>query len=165
MFEHTPVSYQSLNNDGTIADVNSYWLETLGYERDDVIGKPFTDLITRDSVPQFKKCLERLLHAGETHNNEMVVKKKDGVDLVAGLLNGKASYDAKGDLQQAHCTFMNITERKKLEELTRKSEERFHSAFDNMMEGAEIIGHDGNYLYLSSCRGGRGRKTRQRNSR
>ncbi len=43
------------------------------------------------------------------------------------------------------------TERKQAEEKLRKSEERFHSSLDNMLEGAQILGHDWRYLYLNAA--------------
>ena len=44
-----------------------------------------------------------------------------------------------------------IKKRNKAEELLRKSEERFRSTLDNMLEGAQIIGKDWRYLYLNDA--------------
>lgn len=42
-----------------------------------------------------------------------------------------------------------LTLRQNTEEELRQSEERFRSAFDNMLEGAQILSHDWRYLYLN----------------
>ena len=41
LFELIPLAYQSLDADGRFIDVNQSWLKTLGYTREEVIGKWF----------------------------------------------------------------------------------------------------------------------------
>ncbi|GAF94730.1 unnamed protein product, partial [marine sediment metagenome] len=36
LYENAPLSYQSLNEDGSFIDVNTAWLRTLGYNREEV---------------------------------------------------------------------------------------------------------------------------------
>ena len=51
LYENAPLSYQSLDKDGCLLDVNPAWLETLGYQRDEVIGKYFADFLHPDWKP------------------------------------------------------------------------------------------------------------------
>ena len=37
MYEKTPLSYQSLDENGFFLDVNPMWLKTLGYKREEII--------------------------------------------------------------------------------------------------------------------------------
>ncbi len=41
-----PLPYQSLNEDGSFNDINPAWLNTMGYDRSDVIGKYYKDFFT-----------------------------------------------------------------------------------------------------------------------
>lgn len=50
---------------------------------------------------------------------------------------------------RVYTTFSDITDQKKAEALLRQSEERFHRAFDNMLEGAQILDFDWRYVYLN----------------
>jgi len=43
LFNKTPLGYQSLDFDGNFIEVNQQWLDTLGYEHEEVIGKWFGD--------------------------------------------------------------------------------------------------------------------------
>ncbi|MEZ4508740.1 MAG: PAS domain S-box protein [Eubacteriales bacterium] len=45
LFNQAPLGYQSLDENGTIIEVNHQWLSMLGYERDEVIGKWFGDFV------------------------------------------------------------------------------------------------------------------------
>lgn len=43
-FDQAPLSYQSLDENGSFLSVNQAWLDALGYRLEEVIGKNFGDL-------------------------------------------------------------------------------------------------------------------------
>jgi PAS domain S-box-containing protein len=43
MFDQAPLSYQSLDENGNFTAVNETWLNTMGYEKDEVLGKNFSE--------------------------------------------------------------------------------------------------------------------------
>ena len=45
LFNKAPLGYQSLDQDGRFIEVNQKWLDTLGYTREEVIGKWFGDFL------------------------------------------------------------------------------------------------------------------------
>jgi len=48
LFERLPLGYQSLDENGRILEVNQAWLDTLGYAREQVIGKSFGNFLHPD---------------------------------------------------------------------------------------------------------------------
>ena len=57
--ERAPIPLYSINNDRIIVDINQAWLNLLGYERDDVIGKKVDDFIVEECRERFQEaCLE-----------------------------------------------------------------------------------------------------------
>ena len=61
-------------------------------------------------------------------------------------LNLKTATASKADLEN------EIVERQKCEEgFLKRSEERFRSAMDNMLEGCQIIGQDWRYIYVNDA--------------
>lgn len=77
MFEQAPLSYQSLDEDGNFKVVNQTWLDTLGYSRDEVIGKSFGDFLHPDWKDHFKENFPRFKAIGEILGVEFEMIKKD----------------------------------------------------------------------------------------
>ena len=49
LYEQTPVMMHSVDSEGRLVSINDYWLEVLGYERSEVIGRPPTEFLTEAS--------------------------------------------------------------------------------------------------------------------
>ena len=70
LYEDAPLGYQSLDKDGRVIELNKTWLEMLGYSKDKVIGKPFSDFITRSYKETFKKGFPAFKNRGWLKNSE-----------------------------------------------------------------------------------------------
>jgi PAS domain S-box-containing protein len=122
LHENAPLPYQSLNENGRIIEVNQAWLSTLGYEREEVIGKSFGDFLHPDWKAHFKENFPRFKAVGEVLGVEFEMVRKDGSFLSVSF-NGKIGTDHEGHFQQTHCIFQDITKRKQAEEKIRKLNE------------------------------------------
>jgi PAS domain S-box-containing protein len=122
LYEEAPLGYQSLDENGHFLVVNKTWLEALGYAKEEVIGKSFADFLHPDWRDHFKENFPRFKSIGEILGVEFEMVKKDG-DLILVSFTGKISRDEKGNFQQTHCIFNDITHRKCAEEALRKSKE------------------------------------------
>ncbi len=49
LYNHTPAMLHSIDWEGCIVSVSDYWLDVMGYQRDEVIGKPLTHFFTESS--------------------------------------------------------------------------------------------------------------------
>ncbi len=67
LYNNVPLSYQSLDENGFFLDVNPQWLETLGYDRQEVIGRWFGDFLHTDFVDVFKKNFPEFKRRGNIH--------------------------------------------------------------------------------------------------
>jgi len=114
LYEEAPLGYQSLDEKGHLLLVNQKWLDTLGYEREEVIGKSFGDFLHPDWVDHFKENFPRFKAAGEILSVEFEMVKKDG-SLILAAFHGKIRSDPKGRFIQTHCVFQDITEQRKAE--------------------------------------------------
>ncbi len=120
LYEKAPLGYQSLDENGHFIVVNQTWLDTLEYTREEVIGKSFADFLHPDWRDHFKENFPRFKSIGEILGVEFEMVKKNGT-LILVSFTGKISRDKKGNFQQTHCIFHDITERKQMETDLRRS--------------------------------------------
>ena len=111
LYEESPMLYQSLNHDGIVLEVNKKWISTLGYDKEDVIGKPIK-LFLDSSWPENKyyfsfEYLDKSINVGEVRPKFM---HKDGhvVDMV---IDGRIIHEFEGLGKQTHCILHEFTDR------------------------------------------------------
>lgn len=117
MYENAPIAFQSLDIDGNIVDVNPQWLKTLGYNREEVIGKWFGDFLDEAFVEHFKINFPVFKKQGFINNVQFKLRKKDG-EIIYVSFEGSIGIDNIGTFKQTYCTFKDITNEKKAEEET-----------------------------------------------
>ncbi|MEJ2041478.1 MAG: cache domain-containing protein, partial [Desulfosarcinaceae bacterium] len=49
LYHHTPAMLHSIDPEGRLISVSNYWAESMGYKREEVIGRPLTDIMTADT--------------------------------------------------------------------------------------------------------------------
>ncbi|MDY0104046.1 MAG: PAS domain S-box protein [Lentimicrobium sp.] len=134
LYENAPLSYQSLNEDGSFNDVNPAWLATLGYKREEVIGKFYKDFLHPGWQSHFEKNFPVFKKLGYISDVQFKLRHKKGHYLDISF-EGCIGYHPDGSFKQTYCVFQDITEKKQaLEELViakEKAEEadRLKSAF------------------------------------
>lgn len=109
-----PLAYQSLDIDGYLLDVNQPWLDALGYSREEVIGKHFSELLPPELADHFAVNFPQFKANGEIVGVEFALIKKDGSHLQV-VFNGKIGRNAAGHFDRTHCFFQDITQRKRQE--------------------------------------------------
>jgi PAS domain S-box-containing protein len=130
LFVNAPLAYQSLDEMGSILDVNQEWLNILGCSREEVIDHHFTEFISPAYINYFKKGFSLFKKKGRVDEINFEMVRKDGKKVIVSFF-GNIQRDVKGVFQRTHCIFQDITESKKIEETLRESEEKFRLAFEN----------------------------------
>jgi PAS domain S-box-containing protein len=127
LFSNVPVPYQSLDGEGNFLEVNPAWLATLGYRREEVIGRNFSEFILPDWREHFKAQFPRFKTLGEVMGVEFEMLKKNGESLIASF-TGKIGHDAEAHFRQTHCIFQDITAQRNARNEMAKLEERLQQA-------------------------------------
>ncbi len=130
LYENAPLAYQSLDYRGNILDVNQAWLDFLGYNKEDVIGKWFGSFIEKKYLKVLETRFPKFKDEGEVIGVEYEVIKKDGSHAIVSF-TGKIAYDDNMNFERTHCIFYDITERKKAEQRLKESERRYRDLFEN----------------------------------
>ncbi len=147
LFENAPLPYQSLDEKGFFLDVNRKWLETLGYEKKEVIGRWFGDFLGQGFVEHFDRNFPMFKEACAIDGVEFDMVKKNG-GIIQVSFNGRVQLDAQGHFVCTHCIFVDVTERKETERKLRDQERALSYILEdalsgywdwNIKEGAEYL--------------------------
>ncbi|AFM25929.1 hybrid sensor histidine kinase/response regulator [Desulfomonile tiedjei] len=145
LYEQSPLPYQSLDAEGRLLDVNNAWLNELGYERTDVIGKSFGEFLANDGdASRFPDHFEQLKQEGEGHGIEFEMKRKDGA-IITVLFEARVAHNDKGEFLQTHCIFTNVTETRRAE----VERERLVSAIEQAGEAVVVTDIAGTILFVN----------------
>jgi len=107
--------------DGRWIDVNSAWAAMIGYTREEILQQNVGANLAAEDRPRLAQELEKI-RRGETSRGEWEIRRKDGSVFPCEV---SAKQLPNGELQVIS---RDITERKRIEEVIRRSEERFRVA-------------------------------------
>ena len=144
LFENAPVAYHSLDKNGTYIDVNEWYLNMLGYSRDELIGRSFGDLWIYPSKDMYSNNIIGLMDVGYV-STEMILRKNDGSGLNV-MLNGRVQYNEKGEAVRTHCILVDIQERKQQEIKIKQKEQNFRNLFEQNVNAIFILNESGNLI-------------------
>ncbi|MEW6272458.1 MAG: PAS domain S-box protein, partial [Thermodesulfobacteriota bacterium] len=94
-FENAPYGQHSLDADGVLVAINETELRLLGYERSEVVGRKFSDLLTEPSKKRFAREFPRFKEHGRIDDAQFDLVRKDGSALPV-VLSSRAVRDARG---------------------------------------------------------------------
>ena len=83
LFEKAPMGYQSLDANGLFIEVNQQWLDTLGYTREEIIGKWFGDFLPPAYQDGFRKRFPIFKQKGEIHSEFEMIHKNGSLLFIA----------------------------------------------------------------------------------
>ena len=107
-----PMAVSSLS-DRKFMEVNESWLNTLGFSRDEVIGKTSAELGILVDPEKQQDFAKRLLDQGSVRDIELQIRKKDGT-ILEGIFSGE-TIDSQGR-NYFVTAMLDVTERKRLEQ-------------------------------------------------
>ena len=111
-----------IHEDARIVDANPSMLQISGYDYEELIGRPVVDFV----APSSRQEVLRNMYPGCGGPLEVQMVRKGGSPLAVEAMGRPIIYDGR---QARVVAVRDITERKRMEESLRRSEERFSKAF------------------------------------
>jgi PAS domain S-box-containing protein len=122
IFDAAPNLIVSINRSAIIVDCNRRIVDTLGYRKEEVVGKPVSLIIQHDSQVRATGFLSEIKSDGTLHTTTLMMVKKDGTEIDVSINSGGLK-DRSGIIFRTVWIVEDITRHLRTEEdLVRKSE-------------------------------------------
>jgi PAS domain S-box-containing protein len=146
MHKNIPAMLHSSDAEDKLTNISNNWLETLGYSRDEVIGRKFTAFLTSDSRQYAEEeVLSKFRETGIMSNVPLSLKKRDG-GVIDVLLSQVADRDSTGKIKSSLAVVTDLTDIKLAEEKISK----LHRLLAQSPSSVMIIEPNGTVSYVNN---------------
>ena len=149
LFDYAPDAYYISDLKGKFIDGNKAAERTIGYKKEELIGKSFLklNLLTLTDIPKAAKTLAKSIIGKPTGPDEFILNRKDNSKATVEI----STYPVKIKGRTLVLGLArDITERKKAEEVLRKSQQEFASIFHNNPEASVYLDDMNTVLDINS---------------
>ncbi len=148
VFEQVAVGIVILNSDGQPVHTNPALEQMLGYSRDELCSRPFTDFVHPEDATTDAYMYEELV-AGHRDNYQLQkrFRRKDG-QIVWGRVVMSLLYSAEEKAEFAIGMVENITNRKIAQQAIKESQDRYRSLVEASPEALAVYS-EGRIIYLN----------------
>ncbi len=120
LYENAPVMLHSIDPHGRLLTVSNFWLETLGYSPQEVLGRKLTDFMTESSRQLAKQTIfPMFFRTGSVKYIPYQLVKKNG-EIVEVLLSAIAERSADGHIERSLAVAIDVTEHRQAEQEVKK---------------------------------------------
>jgi PAS domain S-box-containing protein len=140
---------QSVSPDGHFLFVNKKWLDTLGYQEDDLPSLTIFDIIHEESIQHCMTTFQRVIAGENVGIVDAVFKKRDGTRVyVEGMADCKI---VEGQPQYTRGLFKDVTDRKLTEAALKESEARYRNVVEDQTELISRFRPDGTHVFVNDA--------------
>ncbi len=120
LWNDAPVAYHVLDTEGRVIDVNRTEARLLGYEPEEMVGRPIFDFIAVEERPEAERWFQMKI-AGHRFPNghDRLYARKDGSTLQVSI-DDVLEYGRDGAVTAIRTTLLDVTERRRAEETIRR---------------------------------------------
>jgi PAS domain S-box-containing protein len=149
IFDDAPVGYHELDNEGRIVRINHTELAMLGYTQEEMVGQYIWNFVGEGEVS--RQAVQAKL-SGKTpppsHGYERIFRRKDGTAFSV-MVKDILLKDSHDHISGICTTIQDISARRQAEEVSRESEEKYRSIFENVQDVYYEALIDGTILEVS----------------
>jgi PAS domain S-box-containing protein len=109
LYDGSPILFRTIDLNGMIIDCNVLYADSLGYSKNEIIGKSILDHVAKQSIDTLTQSFKQWKKTGSVKSNEIWLQRKDGTTFPT-LLSATNLYDGKGKLIGSNTALRDITE-------------------------------------------------------
>ena len=136
----------ALNNDYETVFVNPRISEMLGYTESEMIGKKLFDFLDKGAIEKVRDIMRKFNAPNAKGQYEYAFPRKDRTHIITSLAISTIT-DDQGRSVGILALVTDLTERKKLEDALRASEERFRAISTSALDGIILVDAEDKVLY------------------
>jgi len=149
LYENAPDMFISVDaKTATILQCNQTVSRNLGYNKDEIIGKPIFYVYHPDCVEDVKKAFATFLKTGVVRNYELQLKRKDGTKIDV-TLNATAVRDEQGNILCTRSIWRDITIYKKTQIALNAIVQHYHTLSETSPVGIYHTDATGNMVFIN----------------
>lgn len=149
LYQNAPCGYHSLDEAGRILRINDTGLRLLGYEREELLGRPVTMLMTPERrigfEQRFRNMVENLFQSEQL---ELDLLCKSGETLPVRV-SSTALRDASGKFLASRTLVFDLREQRRLEAEQRLLQQSIEASFDGFVVFAPGPDHQWRFTYCN----------------
>ena len=150
LFDHSVDGVFIHDFEGRFMDLNQSALDKLGYDRDEMMSLTFASLIDEEQIEKAARIMDEIVRTGtQQQPAEFRLRRKDGsyvdIETMSSIIYREGKPYAIIGISR------DLTERKKMEEELRKSEERYRTTLDEMDEGYGELDLKGTWTFVNNA--------------
>jgi PAS domain S-box-containing protein len=143
LFENSGDIIFTLDRRGIITSFNKEAEKTTGYNRQDVIGKPFVDVLATEGTKQLEmRRFRKRLAIQQSKPYEAVMKTRSG-EQKSILANSLRLEDERGEITGLACVLKDVTVHKRAEQETKRAKYLLEKVVDNMADAIVMTDNKG----------------------
>ena len=136
-----------IDEEGKTSYANHKIARMLGYTVKEMLGRPLTDFVNEEDVPETEEKIDRS-RRGIKEQYDFRFQRRDGTDLWA-IVSATPHFNGDGSYAGGVSMLTDITERKHVEEALRESEQRFKDVAFSSADLVWEVDREGRFTYCS----------------
>lgn len=151
LYTRTPAIMHSIAADGSLVNVSDLWLKTLGYTRDEVIGRKSSDFLTEESRRlAITQVLPEFFRTGSCADIPYQFVTKDG-RVLDMRLSAIVETSADASVIRSLAVMDDVTARHRIDAALTQSELQFRGAFESAAHGMALVSTEGRFTQVNAA--------------
>ncbi len=131
LYDEAPLPYQSLDENGTLLEVNQTWLNIFGYTKAQVIGHFIGEFLVPGQETRLNHQFVNFISSGTVKGAEFTIKCGSGQEKQVKV-DGHIVREKTGRFLHTNCILTDISETRKAQEALNASQEKYRNLVESI---------------------------------